>query len=244
MECFVSVKQIIEKSMKRNLFIFLILALAVLAKSLSAQEAIVTLTPGSGFPGSKGSIVRIELDNDQVVSGFETHIHFDPNVLSVCDEDSFECSHCGPCCVCQTSRTRWGLFAYSAPAGAGSLVVVRYTEMYVIDPGTGSIVDIKFDVADTARLAEYDITLGSIWLWTPAATEIPYNPVNGVFSVVHKGDVNGDGNVNVLDLVITILIILDKYQGTPGELSVADCIDDSQVDVRDVLCIVEIIIGF
>ena len=230
--------------MKKILFTFFIIALIIPTSGFSAQESTLTLSHGFGFPGSKGNIVRIGLENDRVVSSFHLQINFDSKVFTVCDHNTLDCSHCGPCCVCKTPSTYgWGIFDYQARENTGSLGVAGHTEAAVIFPGTNSIADIKFDVADTASLGEYEINFGSTKIATTTGAEIPCVPVNGIFSVVHKGDVNHDSSVDVLDVVLTGLIFLEQLQPTFGELSVADCIDDNEITLEDVFCIVDVILN-
>ncbi len=69
--------------------------------------------------------------------------------------------------------------------------------------------------------------------------------LNGDSTVVdrNKADVNGDSTVNVLDVVKTLNIALEKIQPSPEESYAADVNDDGQVNVLDVVRIVNIILG-
>ena len=58
-----------------------------------------------------------------------------------------------------------------------------------------------------------------------------------------KGDVNGDGNVNVLDALMAANIIIGLIQPTPNQIVAADCNEDGSINVMDVICILLIIIG-
>lgn len=58
-----------------------------------------------------------------------------------------------------------------------------------------------------------------------------------------KGDVNGDGNINILDVVLTISFILETSAPTPEQFWAADMNEDSNIDILDVLEIVIIILG-
>lgn len=55
-----------------------------------------------------------------------------------------------------------------------------------------------------------------------------------------KGDVNGDGGVDVLDIVRAIDIALGKVVPTPAELCAADINDDQVVDVLDAVNIINL----
>ncbi|MFQ6093590.1 MAG: dockerin type I domain-containing protein, partial [bacterium] len=71
--------------------------------------------------------------------------------------------------------------------------------------------------------------------------EIVYVSIREI--LCNKGDVNGDGEVNVLDVVMTVNIILELYEPTPEEACAADCTEDGEIDVLDVVCIVDLILG-
>jgi hypothetical protein len=58
-----------------------------------------------------------------------------------------------------------------------------------------------------------------------------------------KGDVNNDGTINVLDVVLTVNIILGLHDPTPEQFEAADMNGDSAVDVLDVVAIVGVILG-
>lgn len=59
-----------------------------------------------------------------------------------------------------------------------------------------------------------------------------------------KGDINGDGEINILDVVLAVGIILGTYQPTPQQLWAADLNEDGEIDILDVVLIVNIILGF
>ncbi|MFQ6091466.1 MAG: dockerin type I repeat-containing protein [bacterium] len=58
-----------------------------------------------------------------------------------------------------------------------------------------------------------------------------------------KGDVNGDGEIDVLDVVFTVDIILGLYEPDKREFWAADFDGDGEVNVLDVVLIVNHIIG-
>ena len=57
------------------------------------------------------------------------------------------------------------------------------------------------------------------------------------------GDVNLDGNINVLDIVRIVGIILDDYQANDFEMYAADVNGDNAIDVIDIVSTVSIILG-
>ncbi|MFQ6091903.1 MAG: DUF3160 domain-containing protein [bacterium] len=58
-----------------------------------------------------------------------------------------------------------------------------------------------------------------------------------------KGDVNGDGQINVQDVLVAVNIILGLLDPTPDQLWAADYNDDGAVNVLDVVLIVNEILG-
>lgn len=58
-----------------------------------------------------------------------------------------------------------------------------------------------------------------------------------------KGDVNDDGAINILDVVLTVNIILGIHDPTPREFCAADFNSDGEVNVLDVVQMVNEILG-
>ncbi|NQU68296.1 MAG: hypothetical protein HQ510_10170 [Candidatus Marinimicrobia bacterium] len=57
------------------------------------------------------------------------------------------------------------------------------------------------------------------------------------------GDVNGDGTVNVLDVVMAVGIVLENITPTPDQFFEADVNCDNSINVLDIVFIVNIIVG-
>ncbi len=53
-----------------------------------------------------------------------------------------------------------------------------------------------------------------------------------------KGDINGDCDVNIVDVISTINIILELFYPTPTETWAADCDDNGIVNIIDAICLV------
>jgi len=81
---------------------------------------------------------------------------------------------------------------------------------------------------------------------TITATDSLDGAVHGTsnaFQVLAKGDVNGDGTVNVLDVVRTVAIALGTVTPSPGEFAAADANSDGVVNVLDVIIIQNLALG-
>ena len=64
-----------------------------------------------------------------------------------------------------------------------------------------------------------------------------------VLPTAHRGDVNGDMSINVLDVIVTVNHILGTVPLTGDALIRADCNADNEIDVLDCLGIVNVILG-
>ena len=57
------------------------------------------------------------------------------------------------------------------------------------------------------------------------------------------GDVNGDGSIDVLDIVLMVTIIIETYEPSVDEFLAADLNDDGVIDVLDIVLLVNIILS-
>jgi hypothetical protein len=58
-----------------------------------------------------------------------------------------------------------------------------------------------------------------------------------------SGDVNADGSIDVLDIVVVVNIIVETYEPSDDEFSAADMNSDGAVDVLDIVILVNAILG-
>ena len=63
------------------------------------------------------------------------------------------------------------------------------------------------------------------------------------FSSTPQGDVNADGSIDVLDIVVVVNIIIETYTPSDDEYSAADMNSDGMVDVLDIVILVNAILG-
>ena len=67
------------------------------------------------------------------------------------------------------------------------------------------------------------------------------NYKNGVF--VASGDLDGDGIVNILDIIVEVNIILGAIDPTPQQEIAGDLNGDGSINILDVIALVNIIVG-
>ena len=63
------------------------------------------------------------------------------------------------------------------------------------------------------------------------------------YTAAQVGDVNGDGSIDVLDIVVVVTIIIETYAPNNDEFSAADMNSDGTVDVLDIIILVNTILG-
>jgi len=95
--------------------------------------------------------------------------------------------------------------------------------------------------------AKYDIEYYLIGCTDPAA--INYNPNivinNGscIYEPTQMGDINGDGLVDVFDILLVIDFMLSTQIPTPSQFAAADLNHDTIIDVFDVILLIDVILG-
>ena len=63
------------------------------------------------------------------------------------------------------------------------------------------------------------------------------------YTATPSGDVNADGSIDVLDIVVVVNIIIETYEPSDEEFSAADMNSDGVVDVLDIVTLVNAILG-
>ena len=56
-------------------------------------------------------------------------------------------------------------------------------------------------------------------------------------------DVSGDGNIDVLDVVIVVNIILDEFDASEDQLNAADINNDGTITVVDIVLLVSLVLN-
>jgi len=97
-------------------------------------------------------------------------------------------------------------------------------------------VDPEADLPDGTEISNQAFVKFDVGDFHPAPKEGPF--VNTIMSCL-PGDANGDGSINVQDVICIINVILDTgtASGNP------DCNNDGSVNVQDVICVINKILG-
>jgi hypothetical protein len=190
---------------------------------------VLTLESGYGVPGSVSSMSHVHLKNDAEVAFVHFTVNYPPALMHL--------SEMNP-----TSRTMGMDLVYEEiEPGEGRVTV---SGPGIIDSGEGAIVVWNFDILpETAPGESAFVYLSDASLQDVKVQPVDVGLVSGRFQFGTKGEVNGDGAVNVLDLLTVVNIILETHVPTEYQVWAADCNGDGLINVLDVLGIVRVILG-
>ena len=117
---------------------------------------------------------------------------------------------------------------------------------------------------------DYKIYRDGSWMGFVSADQLEYTDIIAEMSVVYEycieavndcgesdwqcdtgytaeveltGDVNADGSIDVLDIVVVVNIIIENYSPSDDEFSASDMNSDGVVDVLDIVILVNAILG-
>jgi MYXO-CTERM domain-containing protein len=196
--------------------------------ALPSVEAanVLTAQDTSAAAGDTDVTVSIVLSNDETMRGYQFELAY--------DEAAFE--------VTAISRGSYGadmsLFAYSGK-GSGSLMVLSsaLSETEDLTAGSGTLVDITFDVDSSAGAGDYVLDLFGVVLADPDGLALASEEVDGTFTVTvaEPVDEDGDGYTSKEDCDDTDA---DVYPGAPeipddGIDQDCDGVDETTEDTGD-----------
>ncbi len=128
-----------------------------------------------------------------------------------------------------------------------NLKVVGYNKQTSgLTGGEGELLNLTFTTEyNTFNNESVDLVLEALTVSDALGEPLTSAAANGKVTIVAriKGDVSGDNQCDVLDVVKTLNIALDKIQPTTDEFYAADANGDSEVNVLDVVKIVNTILG-
>ena len=210
----------------KRFFTFFVLTLAIYP-ALTAMcygETIVSVVLPQTTPIAVGERlnVDIQISDAQDVAGYELTVGFDPTVLRYIEGANAD-------------YLPAGAFALPPIASNGSVDIAATSVVGTAVASEGTLATFTFEVA-AAR--ESTLTLETIILSDAAGMSLTVFTRNGQIERVESlpiGDVNGDGNVNILDLTV----VASSFRvGSPTSPR-ADVNEDGTVNILDLVLIAQ-----
>ena len=146
--------------------------------------------------------------------------------------------------VAKTERCADHTLSTSKPGEENVYKVLLYsTEVESITGNEGAVIHVTIEAAEDMEAGDYEVKLSNINLTTTAEKKITPADVTCVLTVRNSipGDANGDGEIDVTDIVG----IANKILGRASDSFVAAAADvngDGEVDVTDIVAVANIIL--
>lgn len=213
--------------MKRTFFLSMAIV-AVLCAAATDRFYIEDFTIATG----ETRTVSVMLDNEIAYTAFQTDIYM-PAGLTIEMED-------GDYIFDLTDRKSRDHMIASQPQADGAIRVISYSNR--INPfngNSGALVTFNL-TADTDFTGPATIAMRNTLFTTTAGMEIPLGDETcsvTVPAVGKKGDVNGDGNVNISDVTALINYLLSG-DASSIQLGNADINSDGGINISDVTALI------
>ena len=94
------------------------------------------------------------------------------------------------------------------------------------------------EIERTIRIAAYQDNLANPYIIDPTLVERVFFPED----LISVGDINNDGVLNVLDVVIAINMIISGQEPTQNDVDILDFNDDGVINILDIVQLINIII--
>ena len=179
-----------------------------------------TLTFGS----FSGNSVEVILQNSVPISGFQFEVIDSPDLVILESATGGSAADAG----FQVSTADGGTVLGFSFSGA------------TISAGTNVLTNLTFSGSGQVELCLSD---GIISDENAEGLSVSYGPQCPTFNMGIPGDVNGDGIINILDVVQVVGIILDTFDPTDAQLSAADISGDGIINILDIVLIVQLILN-
>ena len=126
-----------------------------------------------------------------------------------------------------------------------TLIVIMFSlEACVIPNGENHIANINYYIPESVDLGQnIPLEFGNTIVSDQFGNEIPSYGESGSILVGMQGDINGDSQVNVSDIVLAVSFAISSQTPSPYQLWAGDVNDDGMVNVLDIVTIVNMILN-
>lgn len=194
-------------------------------------SSLVTLhvKDSSGQPGSAGNVVNIWLDNLTNIRGVSFKLTDSPNNLTAMN-------------VVATGRAS-GFTVVKSDNGTSVTVFVVHMSGGIIPVGSGTILQISYDVASAATLGSFStMDLSTVTISDGNSDLVVPELVQGKFHYIKTGDLDASGTVDQLDIDRAADLVLKRgAAASEYELLCGDIDHDGDVDLFDLMAIFDIV---
>ena len=202
------------------------------------EENYLTIADTEGFIGRK-VIVNVEMTNTESITALQFDLTL-PAGVTIAKNSK------GKYIVENTSRCADHTLSASKPGDANTYKVLLYSnDVDVITGNSGTVVNVKLEVSDEMETGDYDVTISNIKLTRVDEVKITPASVTCTLTISNSnsipGDANGDGDIDVTDIVTIANYILGRASGTM-DLAGADANEDGEIDVTDIVTVANIIL--
>ena len=125
-----------------------------------------------------------------------------------------------------------------------TLIVIMFSlEACIIPSGENHIANINYYIPQVDLGQNIPLEFGDTIVSDQFGNEIPSFGESGSILVGMQGDVNGDGQINVSDIVLAVSFAISSQTPSPYQLWAGDVNDDGMVNVLDIVTIVNMILN-
>ena len=105
------------------------------------------------------------------------------------------------------------------------------------------IADLVYELLDSSEIGnDAELVFESTIVSDPSGTELPSSGQSGSIFIGMLADINGDGNINVLDVVLAVGFAIATDEPSESEFWASDINQDGMINVLDIVQLVSVIL--